>query len=172
MKTKQMWTVCLLVAGLCLTAHDGLYAQQFKTAVGIRLGGTTGVTVKHFYNPTHAFEGIVGSFGNGFSFTGLIEKYQPVYNAQGLSVYYGGGMHLAIYDGTSSRNSFVGHEVEYRDRNDFGLAVNGIVGLEYRFPEQVPLAVSLDLKPFLEFGSGGYVVGGMDPSIGIKFIIR
>lgn len=171
MKKRQLWAVWLIAAGLCLTVSDELCAQ-YKTAVGIRLGGTTGVTIKHFYGASHAFEGIVGSFGNGFSFTGLLQKYHTVYNTPGLSVYYGGGMHLAIYDGRSSRHSYIGHEVEYYDRNDFGLAVNGVMGLEYRLPEQVPLVVSLDVKPFLEFGSGGYLAGGMDPSIGIKFIIR
>lgn len=161
----------MTVALVFVTCSPALYAQ-YKTSVGIRLGGTSGLTVKHFYNPSHAFEGIVGTFGNGFSITGLIEKYQPVYNTAGLNFYYGGGMHLAFYDGRGSRYSYVGHEVAYHDRNDFGLAVNGVVGLEYRFPENVPLAVSIDLKPFLEFGSGGYVVGGLDPSIGLKFIIR
>ncbi len=162
----------LLALGLCLGFN--LYGQDspYKTAVGIRAGGTTGATVKHFYNATTAFEGIVGSFGNGISITGLIEKFQPVYNAEGLSVYYGGGMHLAFYNGQGSQHSHIGHEVDYHKDNDFGLAVNGIVGLEYRMPEKVPIAVSLDLKPFLEFGSGGYVVGGLDPSIGVKFIIR
>lgn len=170
MKNLRFWFVGLLVLMLNLSAMDS--SAQYKTAVGIRLGGTTGFAVKHFYNPSHAFEGIAGTFGNGFSLTGLLEKYQPVYDAEGLSVYYGGGLHLAFYDGRNSTHSYVGHEVDYHNQNDFGLAVNGIIGLEYRLPEHVPVAISIDIKPFLEFGSGGYVVGGLDPSLGVKFIIR
>jgi len=149
MKNKISLAVGLATA-LCLFTNLNGYGQQFTNALGIRLGGTTGITYKHFYNPTHAVEGIVGTFGNGFSITGLIEKYQPVYNATGLNVYYGGGMHLAFYDGRGSYYSYIGHEVEYHNRNDFGMAINGVIGLEYRFPENVPLAVSFDLKPFIE----------------------
>lgn len=169
---KKMWTACLLAMCLMFARVEGVHGQPRETYIGLRLGGTTGVTFKTFYRSSQAFEGILGTFGNGFSLTGLIEKYQPVYNAEGLRVYYGGGMHLAIYDGRNSTYSYIGHEVEYYNQNDFGLGVNGIIGLEYRLPENVPLAVSLDMKPFLEFGSGGYVVGGMDPSIGVKFFIR
>src|SRR6478609_1192120 len=145
---------------------------QYSTAFGLRIGGTSGLDVKHFYKPSKAFEGIIGTFGNGISFTGLIEKYSPVYNAQGLYVYYGAGAHLAIYNGRSERYSYFGREINYYKNNDVGLGINGIVGLEYRLPEDIPISFSLDLKPFIELGTGGYVTFAPDPSFGIKFLIR
>ena len=145
---------------------------QYKTAIGIRIGGTTGVIAKHFYKPELATAGILGAFGNGVSLTGLIEKYQPVYNATGLHVFYGGGLHLAFYNGKDRRYGNFGREIDYRNNNDVGFGINGIVGLEYKLPNNIPILVNIDLKPFVEVGSGGYVSVAPDPSIGIKIILK
>ena len=161
----------LILVFLCLSAVIHSHAQ-YQTALGVRIGGTSGLAAKYFYRPELAMEGIFGTFGNGFSVTALIEKYAPVYDAPGLYVYYGGGAHLAFYNGKSSNYSNFGHEVDYRKNNDVGFGINGIVGIEYRLPDKIPVAFSLDLKPFMEIGSGGYVAVAPDPSIGIKFILR
>src|SRR5689334_13025446 len=86
----------IIVTGLFFTPN---LRAQYSTGFGLRIGGTSGLDIKHFYKPAKAFEGIIGTFGNGISFTGLIEKYSPIYNAPGLYVYYGGGAHLAFYNG-------------------------------------------------------------------------
>lgn len=163
----------LLVLSPCsdLHAQGSVSGVQNQTSIGVRFGGTTGVTVKHFYRPTNAVEGLLGSFGNGFSITALFEKYQPVYNAPGLHVFYGGGMHLAVYNGQGSERGFIGHEVAYHPNNDAGLGIDGILGIEYRLPENVPLTINFTLKPFIEFGSAGFMAGGMDPGIGISYTI-
>jgi hypothetical protein len=162
-----------LILGIIVTCLFNLTLKaQYSAALGLRIGGTSGVDVKYFYKPTKAFEGIIGTFGNGISFTGLIEKYSPVYNAEGLYIYYGGGAHLAFYDGRSRYYSCFGREVNYYKNNDVGLGINGIIGIEYRLPENIPISFSFDLKPFIELGTGGYVTFAPDPSIGIKFIIR
>ena len=170
MKNKMIY--CFIVGIVAAAFFAPELRAQYSTGIGLRLGGTSGLDVKHFYKPSKAFEGIIGTFGNGISFTGLIEKYSPVYNAQGLYVYYGAGAHLAIYNGRSEHYSYFGREINYYKNNDVGLGINGIVGLEYRLPEDIPIAFSLDLKPFIELGTGGYVTFAPDPSLGIKFIIR
>jgi hypothetical protein len=147
------------------------YSESYTTAVGVRVGGTSGVTLTHFYKPTVAVEGILGAFGNGYSLTGLIEKHMPAFNAEGLSLYYGGGAHLAVYNGRDIYASRFGREIDYHSHNDLGFGVNGVVGLEYQMPENIPIVFSLDLKPFVEIGSGGYVGFAPDPSIGVKFIL-
>jgi hypothetical protein len=171
MKTKILFRG--LILGIIVTSlfTNNLIAQ-YSTGIGLRIGGTTGLDVKHFYKPSKAFEGIIGTFGNGISFTGLIEKYSPIYDAPGLYVYYGGGAHLAFYDGRGEYYSRFGREINYYKNNDVGLGINGIVGLEYRLPDGIPISFSLDLKPFIELGTGGYVGFAPDPSLGVKFIIR
>jgi hypothetical protein len=145
---------------------------QYNTAIGLRVGGTTGLDAKFFTKPSKAVEGIVGWFGNGSSLTVLFEKYSPIENATGLYIYYGGGPHLAFYNGDPARYSYFGRDVSYHRNNNLGIGINGIVGFEYRMPGDVPIAFSVDLKPFIELGTSGYVAFAPDPSIGVKFIIR
>jgi hypothetical protein len=166
-----------LMSGFILTITLSLFIvknvhAQYSSALGLRIGGTTGVSGKYFFKPTKAAEGIIGWYGNGFSLTGLIEKYTPVYNAEGLYIYYGGGAHIAFYNGEPRYYSHFGREIDYYRNNDVGFGINGIVGIEYRLPEDIPIAITLDLKPFIELGTGGYVAFAPDPSIGIRFIIH
>ncbi len=163
------------IAALCLAASciiPSVTYAQYGLAAGIRIGGTSGIDAKYFYRSDMAVEGLVGTFGNGFSVTGLLEKSIPIYNTEGLYVYYGGGVHLAFYNGKHSNYSNFGHEVDYYPNNDVGFGVNGIVGIEYRLPENIPIAFSVDLKPFVELGTGGHVAVAPDPSLGVRFIIR
>lgn len=171
--------LCVIAMGLAICFAGevrGQYNQDLPAKnsleAGIRIGGTSGVTGKYFYRQNMAVEGIVGTFGNGFSISALLEKHLPIYGAEGLFVYYGGGAHLAFYNGRSDVYSNFGRDVDYRKSNDAGLGIDGIIGLEYRLPNDIPIGFSLDLKPFVEIGTGGYVAVAPDPSIGIKFIIR
>lgn len=165
-----VWTIFFVCAAATQSlAQNGNGQDLYRTAAGLRLGGTSGVTVKHFYRETMAWEGIFGMFGNGFSLTGLLEKHLPFEGAQGLRFYYGGGLHLAFYDGSPSRGTF-GREVDSRSGTDMGIGINGVIGLEYRLPDNIPIAISIDLKPFIEVGTGGRVAAAPDPSFGIKFI--
>ncbi|MGC4022887.1 MAG: hypothetical protein QM734_13540 [Cyclobacteriaceae bacterium] len=159
-----------LIIVILLTRND-LHAQ-YNTALGIRMGGTTGIDGKFFTRQSKAVEAIVGWFGNGSSVTVLFEKYSPVYNARGLYVYYGGGPHVAFYDGGNRHAKYFGRDIDYRRSNDFGMGIDGIIGFEYRMPDGIPISFSLDLKPFVELGSSGYIGFAPDPSIGIKFILR
>src|ERR1041385_6868419 len=156
-----------LIIVLFITSFGEVHAQ-YKAAVGFRVGGTTGVDGKYFIRQGKALEGIIGAFGNGVSFTGLVEKYSPVYNATGLYVYYGGGGHLAFYNSYGRYYGYFGREIDYHKNNDVGFGINGIVGFEYRMPDGIPISFSADLKPFIEMGSGGYIGIAPDPSIGVK----
>src|ERR1041385_7156523 len=102
----------ILAAGIVLLISVSTMHAQSGSSIGIRLGGTSGVTGKYFYRPTKAVEGIVGTFGNGFSLTALLEKYQPFYNATGLYFYYGGGAHLAFYNGNDYHYGYFGREID------------------------------------------------------------
>jgi len=145
---------------------------QYRTAIGLRVGGTSGITVKHQFMDRFYGEAILGSFSNGFSLTGLVEKMAPVVNAEGLYFYYGGGAHVAIYNNREIFYSHFGREVKYHDNNDVAVGINVIGGLEYKLPDNIPIAISIDVKPFIEIGSGGYVGFAFDPSLGFKFTFR
>jgi hypothetical protein len=145
--------------------------KPYETALGVRIGGTSGVSFKHMYNNSSAVEAIVGTFGNGFSITGLIERHRNAFDAVGLNWYYGAGVHLAFYNGNSYYR-VGGREVPDRDNHDVGFGVNGIIGLEYSLPDDIPVAFSLDFKPFVEVDNDGEVGVAPDAALGIKFLIR
>jgi hypothetical protein len=161
----------LLSFGVSNAQYSPAYKTPYTTAIGVRIGGTSGATIKHFFRQATAFEGILGVFGNGFSLTGLVEKNAVAFDTPGLSWYYGGGAHIAFSTGNRYYNVY-GREVTYRDNHDVGIGINGIIGLEYMLPDNVPVAFSLDLKPFIEIDSDGDVGVAPDLALGIKFLIR
>ena len=159
----------LLAAIVCLMAAT-TYGQTYNTALGIRVGGTSGVAVKHFYKNQMAWEGQLGVFGNGTSITGLVMKHGNAFSTPGLRYYAGGGAHLAFYNGRSY-STRLGRDITYYQTDAVAIGVNGILGLEYILAD-IPLGISFDLKPFMEVGPGGHLGFSPDPSIGIKFIIH
>jgi hypothetical protein len=169
---KKLITIGYLFSVLLLCFTSNTACAQYRTAIGLRIGGTSGITVKHQIMDKLYGEAILGSFDNGFSLTGLLEKNTPILDAEGLYFYYGGGAHIAVYNGREIYYSRFGREVKYRENNDAAFGINVIAGLEYKLPENIPIAISMDLKPFIEIGSGGYVAFAPDPSIGLKFTIR
>jgi hypothetical protein len=165
----QKVKLAVLIVGLISVLP--LSAQDYKTSLGARVGGTSGVSVKHFYSRNMAFEGLLGFFGNGTSITGLVEKHQTAFDTKGLKFYYGAGAHVAFYNGRYYYRNGFWRDINYYDQREAAFGVNGIVGLEYTIDE-LPIAFSLDFKPFVEVGPGGYVGFSPDPSVGIKFTIK
>ena len=145
----------ILFAGIFTIVSVSLKAQEYKTAVGIRLGPnspaiTSGFTVKHFLNENNAVEGLVG-VGNGFGIGGLYEWHHPIASVEHLQWFVGAGGYLAFRDSETL----------------FGAA--GIVGLDYKFSE-IPLNISLDWKPELNLASSvGYEGAGVGVSARFTF---
>lgn len=140
--------------------------SEYKTAIGLRAGGTSGLTIKHFVSGKDALEGIVSLWGNGISGTLLYERHETAFEVSGLNWYYGLGGHVAINfdkDYNYDNNRFY-----YRNRkSNFGIGVDGIFGLEYKV-NPAPIAISLDLKPFIEFDSDGRIFSALDAGLGLK----
>ncbi|MEO6548589.1 MAG: hypothetical protein ABIN94_11340 [Ferruginibacter sp.] len=111
-----------------------LMAQEYQTAVGIRLGPsssaiTPGFTVKHFLDEQHAIEGILG-INDGVGLCGLYEWHKPIPSVEHLQWFIGAGGYAA----SRSKTTYIG--------------AAGIVGIDYKFQE-IPLNISIDWKPEL-----------------------
>jgi hypothetical protein len=173
MNRSVLLTLLLFVLATSMSSaqYAVAYQRPYNTALGVRIGGTSGVSIKHFYSQHNAFEGLIGTFGNGFSLTGLVEKHATAFDVIGLNWYYGGGAHLAFYNGNNYYR-VGGREVHDRDSQDVGVGINGIVGLEYALPDNIPVAFSFDFKPFVEIDGDGDVAVAPDLALGIKFLIR
>ncbi|MEP1035248.1 hypothetical protein [Ekhidna sp.] len=135
---------------------------SYKTAIGVRGLGTSGLAVKHFTKSNTALEGIVGFYPNAFSATLLVERYAPAFSEPGLNWYYGIGGHVA------TQSDVVKNDGLYRrETSEVGLGIDGIFGIEYKIQE-VPIAVSLDFKPFFEVATDGNAFIALDPGLSIK----
>lgn len=144
--------------------------SSYNTAIGLRGGETSGLTIKNFITERTAFEGIVGIWPSAFGLTGLYEWYTPAFNAEGLNWYYGVGAHVVL----GTNRAYYVYTDEERDRTyyryksgNLGIGLDGIVGLEYKIPA-IPFAVSLDMKPFIEGNTEGGAFLSLDPGVGIK----
>jgi hypothetical protein len=166
MKPKN-W-IRAIIATATFAAVPAVMAQEanpgYKTAIGLRAGLTSGLTVKQFIGGNKAIEGIIGLWPYSASITGLYEVYGGS-GAAGLNWYYGGGAHVAWYTGRLYYSPY--YDRYYRTYYDHGLGLDLIIGLEYKIPS-IPFAISLDLKPFVEFHRNGYVYTALDPGLGLK----
>jgi opacity protein-like surface antigen len=122
------------------------HSQDYRNAVGIRLGLSNGISLKHFFSTNKAVEGILTVRWGGYNLTGLVEKHRSIFDTDGLYLFYGAGLHMGSFS-----NSW------FNDTNNHTvIGLDGIIGFEYVFRD-LPLNVSLDYKPaFNLFGNTGF----------------
>ncbi len=170
MKTlkRTLLAACLLIGTSAFAQEPvtpAVNTDHYRTAIGLRGGPTSGLTIKHFTSGTRAVEGILGVWNNGFRGTVLFEQHVNA-GAPGLHWYYGVGAHASAY--ADNRTFYVyDNRYEYRE-GELGIGVDGIIGIEYKIPP-IPFALSVDIKPALEVTTDGNVFGGFDPGLGVKF---
>ena len=140
--SKYLFSLLLLI-GISFSTT----AQSSKSALGLRFGGSSGVSYKQYVNSNRAVE-VIGSFPrSGLQLTGLYQVYKPLSPAN-LSFFYGVGGHVGVWD---DRNQRVWFE-EDQNFNQVIVGFDGILGLNYDFQE-VPINLSLDWKPEVNLAS-------------------
>ena len=113
-------------------------AQLYKSALGIRLGPSNGVTFKSFINKNAAIEAIATFRYQGIGLTGLYEIHGRAFNSRDFNWFIGGGGHVFLWG--NDRPKFLDSE------QSLVLGLDGILGLEAKL-RGIPLAISLDWKP-------------------------
>ena len=132
---KKIFTLIILLTVLSLN----VFAQDYQKSIGLRLGSNAGITYKQFISPNNAFE-IIGNalFYNGDVSLGLSGEYLWSWNlTEGLNWFVGPGVSAGVWTGSAS---------------GFNIALNGMIGLEYKF--SIPLALSVDFNPHFYFLKG------------------
>lgn len=132
-----------LLSLLFLTAVSFARAQDYKTAVGVRLSSAAAtvnnsISVKHFINSSTAIEGLF-SFGEPLALGALFEKHKPL-APSGLTYFYGAGGYLSFVKTFNAQRN--------KEVTDPNLGAMAVLGLDYKFPG-IPLNISLDWKPEL-----------------------
>jgi hypothetical protein len=159
---KKVNKILTLVIAVALTGitHSAFSQQSsdntsgtYKTAIGVRGGWTSGLSVKHFVSANAALEGVLGSRWHGFNFTGLYELHsRNALNVSRLSWEYGFGGRVGFYDGRYYRAWK--DKYYYEDNSYTVVSLVGIFGLEYKFGE-IPFTVGFDLMPYFDFVGRG-----------------
>jgi hypothetical protein len=123
--------------------------SDYQTAVGVKFWPGA-ISVKHFIQDNAALEGLASFWDHGFRFTGLYELHGPISGAPGLKWYVGPGAHIGWYN-----DGWYHGDYYYRD-GGFSLGIDGILGLDYKI-NGAPIALSLDINPYLELAHHTYV---------------
>ena len=130
------------------------HSQAYDKAIGLRFGYPLAASFKFFISEPGAIEIYAGyrsySFGyNYFNVGGMYQYHKPLSGVDGLSWYLGGGASVWFFS-----YDFV------TDEGSTGFAINGALGLDYKFAE-APINLSVDWLPtVLLSGYGSGFAGG------------
>ncbi len=157
----------LFLAVLLFTCNFAAQAQEYNSAIGLRLGYPTSVSYKTFLNEKGAIEAFAGfrSFSIGYNWFNIGAMYQvhnPISELDGLSWYYGGGAAVYFW---SYKNNFV----DAGSSTSFGIL--GALGLDYKFKD-APINASLDWVPtfFVNGYSNGFA-GGYG-ALSVRYVLK
>lgn len=155
----------MITALLTVLSVQQAAAQKYTLAVGWRAGFTTGVTAKVVPIDGIAVEGILGLYPMGTSIGGLIEKHSPLFCIKALQTYIGVGAHYRFaYDGGLFPNETFGIVPPPGTR---GWGLDAVAGIELKIP-LLPIAISAEVKPMVEFTDARAVMYSLDPAFGVK----
>lgn len=162
MKKKHLiLALTLLMSGLAMAQSN------YRTALGLRLNGGAGVTVRHFINSKSSLEGILYTRWGGVNLTGLYAVNFPVFNEPGFNFYVGGGGHIGVWD--RDNNPWWDDDKRYND-NRLVVGLDGQIGLEYTF-SPIPLNLSIDWKPAVNF-IGVSNFWGSDLALSVRYAFK
>lgn len=155
LQMKKLPPLFFLLICLFYASPDGLYAQPYKSALGVRFGRAPSVSSKTYLNETRALEIHGGFFGytpNADVFLRAAYLWHENFaGSKNLRGYFGGGLGLQV--------------ITY----DIGIVptVSGYVGLEYA-SRKSPVSVAIDFSPnLLVTGGVGYDTDGALDFIGL-----
>jgi hypothetical protein len=161
---KELFALILI---LVLGASNVLFAQGYKHGLGLRMGPSYGLSYKSFLSDKIAVEALFSSryygrdfgyynnsgrkpgwwgknSGPGFNFGAMLQYHLPVEKVKGLSLYFGGGLHVGSWKG------YKDHPFYPEDKSYFTMGIDFILGAEYQF-EALPFVIALDYKPAFDF---------------------
>lgn len=128
---------------LIMLMSASVWAQDYNTALGVRGGMFSGLSLKHFVSGTDAFEGAVATHYRGFLIMGMYQKHARAFDAPGLNWYYGGGAHTGFYEKRYTPWFSSSHSGSI---STFGIV--GAVGIEYKI-DDIPVTIGADITPAL-----------------------
>lgn len=149
---KNLFLVVIIFLGGMITGQ----AQDYDSAVGLRLGFPNSITYKKFVSESSAIElygGVRSNFGSSLiNINGAYQIHTPIESVENLQWYYGAGAGIAIGNGFTS------------------LSLSGYIGLDYRF-EDLPISLSIDYVPTYFLGSNALNFQGAYGNLAVRYIL-
>jgi hypothetical protein len=159
----------LLLFGLFVMGN--VNAQNYTRDAGLRLGDSFTATVRQRLHDKEAIEGLLYIGRGGMTITVMKEYFVPAFSkiSANLFLMYGFGAHIGF---RNMDHYEVLNRTYLLDEWRFTplLGVDGLVGVEYRFPE-FPVLISMDMRPYFEY-STTQIFSIYMKSIGISFKYR
>lgn len=155
-------TLLIIILGSFLFAIP-TQAQNFKSAVGARLGYPLSISYKQFINESGAFEVYGGTRGYSgyrwFSVSGAYQIHKPIESFEGLNYYYGAGASVYFWNFDFDT-----------DASTTSLGLQGYLGLSYTFSDN-PINISLDWVPTFFLNSYVDSFGAGYGSLAVRYIL-
>jgi hypothetical protein len=163
MNLKKFRNTILILLIVNVTT-DSFSQQNYKTALGLRLNGGAGISVRHSLKENQSIEGILYTRWRGLNITGIYSVNYPVFDEPGFNFFIGGGGHIGFWD--RDRSPWWDEDKKYGDTR-MVLGIDGQIGLEYTFKE-IPLNLAIDWKPaFNIIGITNFWVG--DAALSVRY---
>lgn len=158
--------ILVIVAG-CFFAGYQLNAQNYSSALGLRLGYPLSISYKTFISPTGAIEIFGGLRGySTYSWINIGAAYQhhmDISGVDGLQWYVGGGASVFFW---TYKNTFLGDDAS---NTNFGILGN--VGLDYKFAD-APVNLSVDWMPIFFVNGYGSGFGGGYGALAVRYTLN
>lgn len=152
-----------LVVFCCVFAAK---SQDYKSAIGLRLGYPLSVSYKTFISDPGAIEIFAGFRGyqyyGWFNVGAMYEHHMPIASVSGLKWYFGGGASVYFWhynDGFADAGS------------NTSIAILGNLGLDYKF-ENAPVNLSVDWVPAFFVNGYGSGFGGGYGALSVRYTLK
>lgn len=159
---KKLLLLFFFIVGMAFTS----YAQNYNSALGLRLGYPLSITYKKFMNANNAFEFHGGarfySFYSSYNLNVGYQIHNDIPDLPALKWYYGVGAGVGFYSFDTGFNV---------DDDGLSILLNGYLGLEYTLPD-TPLSFSVDWVPTYYIGGYGDGFGADGGALAVRYILN
>jgi hypothetical protein len=138
----------LVIFGLVLS-NIFAFSQEFKQAVGIRIGYTGGIEYRVYTDELNSYRFLIGSRERGLIVHAMKEwhRYDLFTFTDQLTFVYGAGVHTGYERWDQQYYNY--NSSYYVTHTAFIAGLDGLAGLEYMFRE-VPISLGLEVKPYFD----------------------
>ena len=161
----KLFCTTILFLLICL----GVSGQNYTRDAGIRFGNGISGTYRQFTKDDIAMELFLSYQDRSMRFGGqkqhfssILEKY-----SENFKLYFGYGVHMGF--SYTNKHKVFNREYNYEWTFSPLFGIDGIVGLEYYFPE-VPILVSAEMRPYFEFSTNRiFMIRPFNMSLSVKY---